>query len=186
MRTYRAHEACAFRYTRAEWGEFSNFCPLPRPIPAGPWLFPTSEHLYQAAKFAVSPNIQAHIAAADTARDATRIGRNPGLPADPLWDRQRVDVMRWVIRRKLETLPAWMGAILLRTEDRPIVEISTRDRYWGARPEDSPQGPIYRGRNVLGRLWMELRQHARDDHPQRHSEAWRPNIMIGKLALTPP
>lgn len=185
MRTYRADEACAFRFSRAEWGEFSNFCPLPRPIPAGPWLFPTSEHLYQAAKFAVSPNIQAHIAAADTARDAARIGRDPGLPADPLWNRQRVDVMRWVIRRKLETLPAWMGAILLRTEDRPIVEISTRDRYWGARPEAPPGGNVYRGRNVLGRLWMELRQHARDDDPLRHSEAWLAKIRIGKLAQPP-
>ena len=181
MRTYRADEACAFRYTRAEWGEFSNFCPLPEPIPAGPWLFPISEHLYQAAKFAVSPNIQAHIAA----RDAARIGRNPDLPATPFWDRQRVNVMRWVIRRKLETLPSWMGAILLRTGDRPIVEISSRDAYWGARPESRAGQTVYRGRNVLGRLWMELRQHARDDDPLRHSLAWRPNVTIGRLAVPP-
>ncbi|MCY4550411.1 MAG: NADAR family protein [Defluviicoccus sp.] len=138
MRTYPANDVCGFRFSRAEWGEFSNFCPLPAPIPAGPWLFPTSEHLYQAAKFAVSPNIQAHIAAAPTARDAARIGRNPGLPAHPLWTRQRVDVMRWVLRRKLETLPDWISPVLAATDDRPIVEISTRDPYWGARPEASP------------------------------------------------
>ena len=55
MRTYRADQACAFRFSRAEWGEFSNFCPLPTPIPAGPWLFPTSEHLYQACKVPTAP-----------------------------------------------------------------------------------------------------------------------------------
>ena len=185
MRTYRASEACGFRFTRDEWGEFSNFCPLPKPIPAGPWLFPTSEHLYQACKFPTAPEIQEHIAIVAEARDAARLGRNPDFPIDPLWTEQRVDVMRWVIRRKLETLPAWMGAILLRTGDRPIVEISTRDRYWGARPEVPPGESVYRGRNVLGRLWMELRQHARDDDPMKHSEAWLAKIRIGKLAQPP-
>ena len=119
------------------------------------------------------------------ARAAARLGRNPDFPCNPRWTEQRVHAMRWVIRRKLETLPAWMGAILLRTGDRPIVEISTRDQYWGARPEAPPGGTIYRGRNVLGRLWMELRQHARDDDPLRHSEAWLAKIRIGKLAQTP-
>lgn len=185
MRTYRASDACGFRFSRAEWGEFSNFCPLPKPIPAGPWLFPTSEHLYQAAKFAVSPNIQAHIAAAPTARDAARIGRNPGLPASPLWNGQRVHVMRWVIRRKLEALPALIEPVLERSGDRPIVEISNRDPFWGAAIDKRPDGTVYRGCNVLGRLWMELRQHARDDDPQRHSNAWKPNIIIGKLAHPP-
>ena len=185
MRTYRADATCAFRFTRDQWGEFSNFCPLPRPIPAGPWLFPTSEHLYQACKFPTAPEIQEHISIVAEARDAARLGRNPDFPCNPRWTEQRVHAMRWVIRRKLETLPAWMDAILLRTGDRPIVEISTRDRYWGARPEAPPDGNVYRGRNVLGRLWMELRQHARDDDPLRHSEAWLPRIRVGNLAEPP-
>ena len=184
MRTYRADDVCGFRFSRAAWGEFSNFYPLPAAIPAGPWLFPTSEHLYQAAKFAVSPNIQARIAAAPDARDAARIGRNPGLPADPLWTQQRVDVMRWVIRRKLETLPRLMHGVLQRTGDRAIVEISNRDPFWGARIDKREADILYRGRNVLGRLWMELRQHARAGDPLARSSAWLENIRIGQLTQT--
>ena len=185
MRTYLASEACGFRFSRAEWGEFSNFFPLPEPISAGPWTFATSEHLYQAAKFAVSPNIQAHIAAAPTARDAARIGRNPGLPADPLWTQQRVAVMRWVIRHKLETLPSLIRPLLERTGDLPIVEISNRAPFWGAAIDKRPDGTVYHGRNVLGRLWMELRQHTRDRDPLALSSAWRGHILIGKLSSAP-
>ena len=185
MRTYAAAEACAFRFTRAEWGEFSNFCPLPRPIEAGPWLFPTSEHLYQAAKFAVSPNIQARIAAAPSARDAARIGRNRDLPVTPCWPRHRVNVMRWVIRRKLETVPDLLHPILERTADRPIVEVSRRDPFWGAAPVETPDGPAFRGSNALGRLWMELRLHMRDDDPRAASAHWVPPLPVGKLTRRP-
>ena len=55
MRIYARTEVCGFRYSAAEWGELSNFYPLAVPITAGPWLFATSEGLYQAAKFAAHP-----------------------------------------------------------------------------------------------------------------------------------
>ncbi len=173
MRTYAAAEACAFRFTRAEWGEFSNFYPLPRPIAAGPWLFPTSEHLYQAAKFGAAPEIQTRIAAAPTARDAARIGRDRSLPANPRWNAVRVVAMRWILRRKLDTAPDLLLPALDLSADRPIVEISTRDPFWGAEPCTLPDGAEgYRGRNVLGRLWMELRQHVRDQDPRASAAAW--------------
>ena len=50
MRIYNRDEVCPFRFTRAAWGEFSNFAPLAAPIAAGPWTFATSEHLYQACQ----------------------------------------------------------------------------------------------------------------------------------------
>ena len=178
MRTYRTDQACGFRFTRAEWGEFSNFYPLPEPIRAGPWLFNSSEALYQAAKFAAAPDVQARIAAATSARDAARIGRDKTLPADPAWSSQRVNAMRWVLRRKLETLPALIGPVLDRTRDRAIVEISTRDTYWGA-------GPVWHGGNVLGRLWMELRQHRRNNDPLLHADAWLARIRMGRLSELP-
>ncbi len=181
MRTYRTDEACGFRYTRAEYGEFSNFYPLPAPIPAGPWMFNSSEALYQAAKFPAAPDVQEHIAVVAEPRDAARLGRNPDFPIDPHWTAQRVEVMRWVLRRKLETLPELIGPVLDRTEDRPIVEISNRDPFWGASPTQTPEGPAYRGRNVLGRLWMELRQHRRDDDPLLRADAWLARIRIGRL-----
>ena len=164
---YARDQVCDFRHTRAEWGVFSNFQPLAVPIAAGPWTFSTSEAVYQAAKFAARPDIQQRIADAPTARNATAIGRTPSLGIDPGWNAQRVDVMRWVLRLKREANAAEIDAVLAATGGRPIVEVSTRDPWWGARPV----AERYEGKNVLGRLWMELRQQLRDGEPmQGHAD----------------
>ena len=176
MRVYPRDEACGFRFTRAPWGELSNFWPLPAPITAGPWIFPTAEHLCQAAKFPARPDLQARIAAAATAKAAKALGRAPGI--DPCWDTRRVDVMRWVLRRKREANPDHIDAMLARTGERPIIEVSTRDPWWGARPV----GDRYEGRNALGRLWMELRRQLREDDPAAQSGAWIGRIHAGRLA----
>ena len=178
MRIYGKDQVCRFRFTRAAWGSFSNFQPLTVPIAAGPWTFATSEAVYQAAKFGARPDIQQRIAEAPTARDAAAIGRTPSLGIDPGWNAQRVDVMRWVLRMKREANAAAIDAVLADTGDRPIVEVSTRDPWWGARPA----ADRYEGRNVLGRLWMEFRQQLRDGHPTARSGAWLDRIHVGRLA----
>ena len=178
MRIYERDHAYAFRLTRATWGAFSNFQPLAVPIAAGQWTLPTSEHLYQAAKFGARPDVQQRIAEAPTAREAAAIGRTPGLGIEPGWNAQRVDVMRWVLRCKREANQAEIDAVLTATRDRPIVEVSTRDPWWGARPV----ADRYEGRNVLGRLWMELRQQLRDGDPASRSDAWLGRIRVGRLA----
>ena len=178
MRVYMKDQVLAFRFTKAAWGEFSNFFPLAVPIAAGPWTFVTTEHLYQACKFPARPDVQQRIAEAPTAKDAAAIGRTPGLGIDPGWNAQRVDVMRWVLRCKREANRQKIDAVLAVTGGRPIVEISKRDAWWGARPA----GNRYEGHNVLGRLWMELRQHVRDGDPAARSDAWIDRIRIGCLA----
>ena len=177
MRIYTRDQACGFRFSRETWGAYSNFQPLPLPIAAGPWSFKSSEHLYQAAKFASRQDIQQRIAQTPTARRAAAIGRTPGLAIDPGWNAQRVDVMRWVLRMKRETNRAEIDAVLAAAGDRPIVEVSTRDPWWGARPVAGR----YEGNNVLGRLWMELRQHLREDDPAARSGAWAGRIRVGCL-----
>ena len=134
--------------------------------------------MYQASKFGTRPDIQQRIADAATARDAAAIGCTPGLGIDPGWNAQRVDVMRWVLRMKREANPAEIDAMLTATGDRPIVEVSTRDPWWGARPV----ADRFEGRNVLGRLWMELRNHLRDGDPAARSGAWVERIRVGCLA----
>ena len=178
MRIYARDQACGFRFSRTEWGAFSNFQPLAVPIAAGPWTFATSEHVYQACKFPARPDIQQRIAEAPTAREAAAIGRTPGLGIDPGWNARRVDVMRWVLRMKREANQAEIDAVLAATGDRPIVEVSVRDPWWGARPVSDR----YEGRNVLGRLWMELRQQLRDHDPAARSGAWLDRIRVGRLA----
>ena len=178
MRIYARNQVCGFRFTNTTWGAFSNFQPLAVPIPAGPWTFPSAEHLYQACKFAARPDIQQRIAEAPTAREAAAIGRTPGLGIDPGWNAQRVDVMRWVLRMKREANAAAIDAELADTGDRPIVDVSARDPWWGARPVAGR----FEGRNVLGRLWMELRQQLRDNAAAAHSGHWPHRIQVGRLA----
>ena len=178
MRVYIKEKACPFRFAKAAWGAFSNFQPLAVPIVAGPWSFGFSESLYQAAKFPARPDVQQRIAEATKARQAAGIGRTPGLGIDPGWNAQRVDVMRWVLRMKREANAAGIDAALAETGDRPIVEVSTRDAWWGAKPI----ADRYEGHNVLGRLWMELRQQLREDDPAARSGAWVGRIRVGCLA----
>ena len=71
-----------------------------------------------------------------------------------------------------------IDAALAATGERAVVEVSTRDPWWGARPA----GDSYRGANVLGRLWMELRQQLRNGDPAAHSAVWAGRIRVGGLA----
>ena len=178
MRSYVREKSCGFRFTDAAWGELSNFFPLAIPIAAGPWQFRSSEALYQACKFPACPDVQQRIAEVPTPRQAAAIGRTPGLGIDPGWNAQRVDVMRWVLRMKREANRDPIDAVLAQTGERPIVEVSTRDPWWGARPV----ADHYEGNNVLGRLWLELRQHVRDGDPAARSGAWAGRIRVGCLA----
>ena len=178
MRVYAKEHACGFRFTREAWGELSNFHPLATPIAAGPFRFDTSEALYQAAKFGARPDVQRRIAEAPTPREAAAIGRTPVLGIDPGWNARRVDVMRWVLRMKRDADRAGIDAVLAATGERAIVEVSTRDPWWGARPV----ADRYEGRNVLGRLWMELRHQLRENDPAGAAGAWSQRIRIGYLA----
>ena len=181
MRIYRRNEVCGFRFVRERWGVFSNFAPLAAPVAAGPWTFRWSEGLYQAAKFAAAPAVQQRIARARTAGEAAAIGRGTAAGMNPDWMAQRVNAMRWVLRMKREADTAAIGAALARSGERAIVEVSTRDAWWGAKPA----GDSYRGANVLGRLWMELRQQLRDGDPALRAAAWTGRIEVGRLAEAP-
>ena len=181
MRIYAKDRVCPFRYTAAAWGAFSNFQPLGVPIAAGPWTFFTSEAVYQAAKFGTRPDVQQRIAEAPTAREAAAIGRTPG-------SRHRSRLERPARRRHaLGAAPETRGQ---RGRDRrgagrdrrPAHRRGVaRDPWWGARPV----ADRYEGRNVLGRLWMELRQQLRDGEPGARSGAWLGRIRVGRLASGP-
>ena len=137
--------------------------------------------MYQAAKFGAAPAVQRRIAGARTAREAAAIGRGTKAGMNPDWKAQRVNAMRWVLRMKREANAAGIDAALARTGERAIVEVSARDPWWGAKPA----GDSYRGENVLGRLWMELRQQLRDGDPAARSATWTGRIQVGRLADPP-
>jgi ribA/ribD-fused uncharacterized protein len=136
------------RFYRVEdpYGGFSNFSPHPITLDGLQW--PTSEHYFQAMKFAGTPHAEA-VRGAPTAMKAARMGRERERPLRPDWEQVKDDVMRAAVRAKF-TQHADLQRILLDTGNQEIVEHTTNDAYWG----DGGDGS---GANMLGRILMEIR-----------------------------
>jgi predicted NAD-dependent protein-ADP-ribosyltransferase YbiA (DUF1768 family) len=110
------------------FGEFSNFSPHPITLKGRTW--PTSEHYFQAQKFAGTEQEEA-IRLTESPMIAARMGRSRALRA------------KFTEHHKLRSL-------LLSTGAAELVEHTRNDSYWG----DGGDGT---GKNKLGTLLMELR-----------------------------
>jgi len=114
----------------------------------------TAEALYQACKFPHLPDVQRAIIAEPSPTIAKRVSRRHDRDCRPDWEEGvRILVMRWCLRVKLALHFERFGTLLVETADRMIVERG-RDNFWGARL--GKDGRLY-GRNILGRLLMDLR-----------------------------
>jgi len=117
------------------------------------WLagirFATSEAAYHYEKFPDATAIQQQILNAASAHDAFKIAENNKALRRPDWDDVKVDVMRRLLRAKVEQ-HEYVRRKLLATGDRELIEDSWRDDFWG-------WGPNRDGQNMLGKLWMEVR-----------------------------
>ncbi|MBK8207489.1 MAG: NADAR family protein [Planctomycetes bacterium] len=133
-----------------QWGEFSNFAHFPFELDGKVW--PTSEHYFQAQKFAGTEHEEA-IRAARKPNDAARMGRERSRPLRPDWEQVKDDVMRKAVWAKFTTHPE-LKALLLSTGEQELVENAPGDYYWGCGKDGS-------GRNMLGRILMETRQKLR-------------------------
>jgi hypothetical protein len=139
-----------FYRTREPFGAFSNFSRHPILLNGVTW--PTSEHYYQAQKFAGQPDEEA-VRLAGSPKQAAVMGRDPARPLRPDWEAVREAVMLDALRAKF-TQHADLRALLLGTGDAVLVEHSPHDRYWG----DGGDGT---GRNRLGVLLMQVRDELR-------------------------
>ncbi len=133
------------------YGCFSNFSPHPFELDGARW--PTSEHYFQAQKFA-STHYAAEIRQARTPMRAAELGRDRRYPLRPDWDAVKDDIMRRAVLRKFETHAA-IRAILLGTGDEELVEQTTNDYYWGCGTEGT-------GQNKLGQILVEVRAILRE------------------------
>lgn len=133
-----------------EYGWMSNFDIAPITLKRKRW--PSSEHYFQAQKFAGTEH-EAAIRRAGTPGIAARMGRDRSLPLRRDWERVKDDVMRDAVRAKF-TQHLDLRAALLATGDAILVEHTDRDAYWG----DGGDGS---GRNMLGRILMEIRAELR-------------------------
>ncbi len=141
-----------FYRTQDSYGFLSNFAAARIDINGRMW--PTSEHFFQAQKFADS-SIQERIRNAKSPMEAATLGRNRAFPLRSDWEAVKDEVMYEALRAKF-TQHAHLRSQLLATGDAQLVEHTTNDRYWA----DGGDGS---GKNMLGILLMRLRTELRQD-----------------------
>jgi ribA/ribD-fused uncharacterized protein len=133
-----------------EYGEFSNFAPYPVVLHGKRW--PTSEHYFQAQKFAGTPHAE-EIRRAKQPRIAADMGRDRKRPLRRDWESVKDNVMLDALRAKF-TQHDDLRTLLLSTGETPLVEHTANDNYWA----DGGDGS---GKNRLGQLLMRLRDELR-------------------------
>jgi ribA/ribD-fused uncharacterized protein len=136
-----------FYSTKDDYGCFSNFAAYPIELDGKLW--PTSEHYFQAQKFAGTAHEEA-IRLAASPMIAARMGRDRSLPLRADWESVKDQVMRAAVLAKFEQHQE-PRAVLLATGHATIVEHTQKDAYWG----DGGDGS---GKNRLGQILMEVRQ----------------------------
>ncbi|MBN9517129.1 NADAR family protein [bacterium] len=139
-----------FYTTTGEYGCFSNFSRHSIWLDEKRW--PTSEHYFQAQKFAGTDHAE-DVRRAPTPMRAAEIGRDRKRPFRSDWDAVKERVMLAALRAKF-TQHADLKAILLGTGDAELVEHTANDNYWGNGGDGS-------GQNRLGALLMQVRDEIR-------------------------
>jgi len=153
-REYDIRYAAAFKKTTEKWGGFSNMCGG-YPIVVDEINFRSAEALYQSCRFPDSPEIQEKIILQTSPMTAKMVGKPFRELTRDDWIKVRVQVMKWCLRVKLAQNWDAFSELLLESGDMPIVELSNKDAFWGAKPIESN---MYLGINALGRLLMGLRE----------------------------
>ncbi len=173
IKTYRKDEVAWFYSgTDPRWdlsnvaGKNRIWWPLEK-VPENLWY--SSEALYQAAKYTADVLVpEGQDYGGKRLRDVIQ-AQTSGLWAKwlqewaeeaglvrPDWERDgvRVQAMAWVLELKVFWNPERFGKVLRETGDMEIVEISSRDPFWGCLRKP---GGLLVGENHLGRLLTDLR-----------------------------
>lgn len=138
----------------AEYGGFSNFSPHPVVLNGKTW--PTSEHYFQAQKFAGTPD-EEEVRLAKSPMIAARMGRSRKRPLGKDWEAAKGRIMHEAVLAKFAQ-HADLRETLLGTGDSKIVEHTENDAYWG----DGGDGS---GKNMLGQILMRVREELRSSGP---------------------
>lgn len=115
-------------------------------------VFPTVEHAYHWSRFDVcgGAGAQSVVRMARSAHDAYTFAQGRKELQRPNWNNEKVDVMMRILVLKIHQ-HEYVRRKLLETGMRTLIENSWRDSFWG-------WGPDKKGQNMLGRLWMGLRE----------------------------
>lgn len=169
---YDIRHVAPFKKTTEKWGELSNMC-AGFPVAVNGVKIKTVEALYQACRYPELPDVQKLILEQGSPMTAKMVGKPFIDETRADWDRVRILMMKWSLRVKLIQNWERFSSILLATDNNPIVELSNKDDFWGAKPLE---GHIYVGVNALGRLLMELRENI-------HQEKITPSHILAPLKI---
>ncbi len=135
-----------FYLQNGAYGFMSNFSR--HPIYIADKIWPTTEHYFQAQKFAGTEHEEA-VRCASTPKQAALMGRDRTRPLRADWESVKDEVMREALKAKFTQHPELRQA-LLDTGDALLIEHTKNDAYWA----DGGDGS---GKNRLGELLMALR-----------------------------
>ncbi len=139
-----------FYSTQGNYGCFSNFSAHGIRL-EGKW-WPTTEHYFQAQKFAGTEH-EEQVRLAKTPRQAANMGRDRKRPLRSDWEQVKDSVMREAVLAKFLSHQD-IQQILLDTGDEEIVENAPGDYYWGIGADGT-------GKNMLGKILMDVRAEIR-------------------------
>ena len=128
------------------YGEFSNFAPYPIKLKGKTWM--TSEHYFQAQKFAGTPH-EKKIRNAQSPMKAAELGRTRKVKIRLDWEKIKDNVMYDAVKAKFSQHKDLMR-LLIETDDTKLIEHTENDDYWG----DGGNG---KGKNKLGKILMKIR-----------------------------
>jgi len=152
-REYNKIDVVSFFKTDEIFGVLSNMKGKQKILINDIW-FSSSEAIYQSLKFPNNKELQIKIASENSPILAKRIATHNVKYKREDWDHVKNNIMRLSIRIRCLQSQDFFN-LLLSTSPKQIVEISRKDSYWGALPKETNH---LNGKNVLGRLLMELRE----------------------------
>jgi type I restriction enzyme S subunit len=155
LRIYDPSFCIVFCKTKERFGGLSNMAPG-FPLCVNGCNIRTSEALYQSCRFPHIPKLQRQIINQHSPITAKMIVKPFKDKSRPDWLFVRIKIMRWCLRLKLAQNWHKFSELLLATGNDPIVELSTKDDFWGAKLVKNDK---LVGSNILGRLLMELREN---------------------------
>jgi ribA/ribD-fused uncharacterized protein len=146
-----------YRTNEVPYGVFSNFAKYPIKLKDKIW--PTTEHYFQAQKFANTPHEET-MRNVKTAAEVAKAGRDRSLPLRQDWNEVKEQVMEEALVAKF-TQHSQLKKVLLDTKNAVLVEHTSNDSYWA----DGGDGS---GQNRLGFLLMKIRTAFRDEAEKKN------------------
>jgi len=154
METYSKADVVWFWKTKEANGSFSNMCGG-FPIVVNGVPIRTTEALYQACRFPYDGALQQVVIDQKSPMTAKMKTKPHRQLTRPDWNEVSMEIMYWCNVLKLAVHWDQLRPMYEATGDKPIVEFSRKDQFWGAK--EVREG-ILEGQNRLGVVLMRVRE----------------------------